>query len=80
MWFFNWFEVEVMVVLDINFYMILIFIMLLQFFVENVINYGLFYKMVEGKLSFNIVKDKNQMLICMLEDNGVGCVVVKGIQ
>lgn len=80
MWFFNWFEVDIIMELDINLYMILIFIMFLQFFVENVINYGLFYKMVGGKLSLDIVKDENQMLICMLKDNGVGCIVVKSIQ
>jgi sensor histidine kinase YesM len=54
--------------------------MLLQPFVENAINHGLFHKMANGKLSLNITKNENQMLICTLKDNGVGRAAAKGIQ
>jgi ligand-binding sensor domain-containing protein len=76
----NRFEAEVTVAPDINPYTTLIPTMLLQPFVENAINHGLFHKMAEGKLSLNIAKDKNQTLICTLEDNGVGRAAAKGIQ
>jgi ligand-binding sensor domain-containing protein len=76
----NRFEAEVTVAPDINPYTTLIPTMLLQPFVENAINHGLFHKMAEGKLSLNIAKGKNQTLICTLEDNGVGRAAAKGIQ
>ncbi|MCR9099966.1 MAG: histidine kinase [bacterium] len=76
----NRFEAEVTVAPDINPYTTLIPTMLLQPFVENAINHGLFHKMAEGRLSLNIAKDKNQALICTLEDNGVGRAAAKGIQ
>jgi len=74
------FEAEVTVAPDINPYTTLIPTMLLQPFVENAINHGLFHKMAEGKLSLNIAKDENQTLICTLEDNGIGRTASKGIQ
>jgi two-component sensor histidine kinase len=76
----NRFEAEVTVAPDINPYITLIPTMLLQPFVENAINHGLFHKMADGKLSLNIAKDENQTLICTLEDNGVGRAAAKGIQ
>jgi LytS/YehU family sensor histidine kinase len=76
----NRFEAEVTVAPDINPHTTLIPTMLLQPFVENAINHGLFHKMANGKLSLNITKNENQMLICTLKDNGVGRAAAKGIQ
>jgi ribosomal protein S13 len=36
--------------------------------------------MAGGKLSLDIVKNENQMLICTLKDNGVGRTAAKSIQ
>ncbi|MBV6653379.1 MAG: histidine kinase, partial [Mameliella sp.] len=74
------FQCEIKVASDINPYTTLIPTMLLQPFVENAINHGLFHKMKNGKLSLNIVKNENQALICRLEDNGIGRAGAKGIQ
>lgn len=74
------FQCEIEVASDINPYTTLIPTMLLQPFVENAINHGLFHKMKNGKLSLNIVKNENQALICRLEDNGIGRAGAKGIQ
>ncbi|MEQ8703822.1 MAG: histidine kinase [Phaeodactylibacter sp.] len=74
------FEATVEVAPDINPYTTLIPTMLLQPFVENAINHGLFHKMKSGKLNLTITQDQNQTLICTLEDNGVGRAAAKGIQ
>lgn len=76
----NRFEADITMEPDINPYTTLIPTMLLQPFVENAINHGLFHKMAGGKLSLDIVKDENQMLICTLKDNGVGRTAAKSIQ
>lgn len=46
--------------------------MLLQPFVENAINHGLFHKDGGGLLSINIKKEDNGALKCIIEDNGIG--------
>ena len=46
--------------------------MLLQPFVENAINHGLFHKEGEGLLSINIQKEEDGTLKCIIEDNGIG--------
>lgn len=74
------FEAAVEVAPEVNPYTTLIPAMLLQPFVENAINHGLFHKTEKGYLQLNIVKNPNQALICTLEDNGVGRAAAKGIQ
>jgi len=74
------FEAVVEVSSKINPYTTLVPTMLLQPFVENAINHGLFHKMAKGRLSLIIKKNANQALVCTLEDNGVGRAAAKGIQ
>lgn len=76
----NRFEAQIQVAPDINPYTTLIPTMLLQPFVENAINHGLFHKSSQGRLTLNIAESENQELICTLEDNGVGREAAKLIQ
>ena len=46
--------------------------MLLQPFVENAINHGLFHKEGKGLLSINIQKEEDGTLKCIIKDNGIG--------
>ena len=46
--------------------------MLLQPFVENAINHGLFHKDGEGLLSINLKKEEDGVLKCIIQDNGIG--------
>lgn len=54
--------------------------MLLQPFVENAINHGLFHKDGTGILSITIIAKNNNSIICAIEDNGIGRVQAKKIQ
>ncbi len=45
--------------------------MLFQPFVENAINHGIFHKKEKGLLTFKI-KERDEVLYCQIEDNGVG--------
>jgi two-component sensor histidine kinase len=45
---------------------------LVQPFVENAINHGLFHKESEGRLTIRFFEKANGTLVCIIEDNGVG--------
>ncbi len=69
----NKFSVDIDVSPEINQYTTLVPTMLLQPFVENAINHGLFHRQDEnGRLFINIEAGLNHSIVCVLEDNGVG--------
>jgi LytS/YehU family sensor histidine kinase len=45
---------------------------LIQPFVENAINHGLFNKKTKGHLRIAFTKKEDESLLCVVEDNGVG--------
>lgn len=57
---------------DLDIYTTEIPSLLLQPFIENAINHGLFHKKDKGFLKLSIYEDKFETLICVIEDNGVG--------
>lgn len=57
---------------SINQYTTLVPTMLLQPFVENAINHGLFHKKEQGTLSVSILPHSDGGLRCLVEDNGIG--------
>lgn len=56
---------------DVNVEEILIPSMIIQPFVENAIWHGLVYKNGEGQLTIRVY-EKNDLLLCEIEDNGIG--------
>lgn len=57
---------------SINQYTTLVPTMLLQPFVENAINHGLFHKKEQGMLSVSILPHSDGGLRCLVEDDGIG--------
>ncbi|MCG8328273.1 MAG: histidine kinase [Chitinophagales bacterium] len=66
------FDYHLTVAEDINIHNTFLPSMLLQPFVENAINHGLFHKDGEGFLNISIKKEDNGALKCVIEDNGIG--------
>lgn len=66
------FDYQITVAEDISTHNTFLPSMLLQPFVENAINHGLFHKDGEGLLSINIQKEGDGVLKCTIEDNGIG--------
>lgn len=66
------FDFEVEVDTSINQYTRLVPTMLLQPFVENAINHGLFHKKAKGKLHLSIIPGDQGSIRCVLTDDGVG--------
>jgi len=54
--------------------------LLIQPFVENAINHGLFHKAGGGILNIKFRLVEEQLLICIIEDNGIGRVQAKKIR
>ncbi|WP_236975999.1 sensor histidine kinase [Membranihabitans maritimus] len=46
--------------------------MMIQPFVENAINHGLFHKMGKGNLNLRFVKKDKHSIVCEVEDDGIG--------
>ena len=67
----NKFEYNINVAVDVDTENIQIPSMLIQPFVENAIWHGLMHKGSKGKININI-NLKDQVLICVIEDNGIG--------
>ncbi len=67
----NKFEYNINVAVDVDTENIQIPSMLIQPFVENAIWHGLMHKGSKGKININISL-KDQVLICVIEDNGIG--------
>ena len=66
------FDYQITIAEDISTHNTFLPSMLLQPFVENAINHGLFHKDGEGLLNINIRKEENGVLKCIIQDNGIG--------
>ena len=54
--------------------------LILQPYVENAINHGLVHRTTKGYLWVRVYQDNNNMLICEVEDNGIGRVAAQKIR
>jgi hypothetical protein len=68
----NKFEVEMTVDKNIDVHSRELPSILIQPFVENAINHGLFHKKEKGLLTIEFAEDDQGMLICTIKDDGVG--------
>lgn len=70
-WFQNCLRYDIFVVEGIDECKVLIFFMLLQFVLENVVKYGICLS-GGGLIMINILQEDDKKLICLIEDNGIG--------
>ncbi|MCG8330113.1 MAG: histidine kinase [Chitinophagales bacterium] len=68
----NSFDYQLKIDEDIHTHSTLVPSMLLQPFVENAINHGLFHKEEKGLLSIMFHQNEDDSLSCIIEDNGIG--------
>ncbi len=68
----NKFDYEIHVNSSIATNQVLVAPMLMQPYIENAIWHGLLQKEDRGKLSINITQPNNSILVCIIEDNGIG--------
>ena len=68
----NRFDYQLEIGEDIHTHSTLVPSMLLQPFVENAINHGLFHKEEKGLLSIIFHQNEDDSLSCIIEDNGIG--------
>ncbi len=66
------FDFELTTGKDLNVYTMKIPTLLLQLFVEDSINHGLFHKDEKGLLKIDFQLERDEVIVCTIEDDGIG--------